>query len=357
MKKAKTPAWGEGWSIGLRLWVERAGKAILGKGRLELLQAIEETHSISAAARRMGMSYRHAWELVQSINDAAAQPLVDSTTGGAHGGGAELTPQGCWAVATFQAMQEQITRAAALLPALIRGPSAPVLHVAAAVSLQEVIGQLLIDYSLLQPLVGVRTIFGASDEIVDHILGGNPGDVVLTADSPPLDRLEKAGLLEPRSRTMIAGNSLAAVGRTEGRPAPRSLRQLLRQRKLRIALAHLNCPLGSYTQAAMQDADAYDDLARRAVFVDNSRAVLSAVQAGQADVGIVYSSDAARAFECRLLFHLEPNAAAIHYYAALLRRRLDKAPAQALLDFLGSPSAARRFRACGFSIVKPTQRR
>ena len=71
---------------GLHVWVERAGQAIVGKGRLELLESIDRCRSISAAAREMGMSYRHAWEQVQTINAAAGEPLVKAATGGVHGG-------------------------------------------------------------------------------------------------------------------------------------------------------------------------------------------------------------------------------------------------------------------------------
>jgi Bacterial regulatory helix-turn-helix protein, lysR family len=77
------PSWGHGWSIGLRVWVERGGQAILGQGRLELLEGIDRWHSISAAARHMGMSYRRAWEQVQSINTAdppPARPFASSGT-------------------------------------------------------------------------------------------------------------------------------------------------------------------------------------------------------------------------------------------------------------------------------------
>ena len=64
-------SWGGDWEVGLRAWVERDGHVILGKGRLELLEAIDRWHSISAAARQIGMSYRHAWLLVQGVNEAA----------------------------------------------------------------------------------------------------------------------------------------------------------------------------------------------------------------------------------------------------------------------------------------------
>src|SRR5262245_34371385 len=74
-------SWRDGWEIGFRLWIDRGGQAILGKGRLELLEGIERHRSISAAARHMGMSYRHAWLLVRNINAAAGEPLVTVSKG------------------------------------------------------------------------------------------------------------------------------------------------------------------------------------------------------------------------------------------------------------------------------------
>ena len=88
------PSWGEGWGIGLHVWIERAGQSILGPGRLELLESIDRHHSVGAAARMIGMSYRRAWELVQSINEGAGEPLVTAETGGVHGGGAQLDASG-----------------------------------------------------------------------------------------------------------------------------------------------------------------------------------------------------------------------------------------------------------------------
>jgi molybdate transport system regulatory protein len=70
-------------------------KAIaMGPGKADLLQAIEETGSISAAARRMKMSYRRAWLLVDTMNQCFYGPLVETATGGNHGGGARITELG-----------------------------------------------------------------------------------------------------------------------------------------------------------------------------------------------------------------------------------------------------------------------
>lgn len=84
-----------------RVWVERDGQTFLSWGRVVLLQHIAEQGSVAAAARSMGMGYRHAWSLVQQMNALAGEPLVVKRTGGAHGGGAELTPAGQAAVARF----------------------------------------------------------------------------------------------------------------------------------------------------------------------------------------------------------------------------------------------------------------
>jgi molybdate transport system substrate-binding protein len=90
-----------------------------------------------------------------------------------------------------------------------------------------------------------------------------------------------------------------------------------------------------------------------AVQVDNSRSVVAAVRAGQADVGLVYASDAVRATGCRVLFRARRGRPAIRYAAAVLERSAQPAEARALLAFLTSPDAAGRFRGCGFGLTEP----
>ncbi len=84
-----------------RVWIERDGQTFLGCGRVTLLQRIKEYGSISQAARSMGMGYRHAWDLVDSMNRNAPVPLVLTQRGGKKGGGAVLTPEGEAAIELF----------------------------------------------------------------------------------------------------------------------------------------------------------------------------------------------------------------------------------------------------------------
>ena len=84
------------------------GKSIaIGPGKAELLRLIEETGSISAAAREMGRSYRRAGTLVETMNGAFREPLVEAATGGRGGGGARVTDFGREALAKYQAMEEK----------------------------------------------------------------------------------------------------------------------------------------------------------------------------------------------------------------------------------------------------------
>lgn len=104
-KKDKTPAdisMKKGaYELKGRIWIEGRDGTFLGFGRVALLEKIKEYGSISEAAKSMNMSYRHAWELIDSINRQAKSPLVETSTGGKGGGGAILTEAGERAVTTF----------------------------------------------------------------------------------------------------------------------------------------------------------------------------------------------------------------------------------------------------------------
>ncbi len=89
----------------IRLHIHLPGEHSLGPGKVELLEAVRERGSISAAARSMGMAYRHGWELVDDLNRAFRGPVVETESGGRRGGGARLTALGEELVRRFRAME------------------------------------------------------------------------------------------------------------------------------------------------------------------------------------------------------------------------------------------------------------
>ncbi|HSN73025.1 MAG TPA: LysR family transcriptional regulator [Steroidobacteraceae bacterium] len=95
--------------ISLRIDFGAEPAARIGPGKIALLEAIRDERSISAAARRLGMSYRRAWLLVDALNRLLAEPVAITETGGRRGGGSALTPFGERLVASYR----EIERAAA----------------------------------------------------------------------------------------------------------------------------------------------------------------------------------------------------------------------------------------------------
>ncbi|EKV32010.1 DNA-binding domain of ModE [Caenispirillum salinarum AK4] len=98
-------------TLRMRLRFKRGAQLVLGPGRMDLLALIDELGSISAAARRMGMSYRRAWLLVDETNRHFAAPLVESATGGQKGGGAHLTDAGREVLALYRDMEDRASAA------------------------------------------------------------------------------------------------------------------------------------------------------------------------------------------------------------------------------------------------------
>ena len=85
------------------LWIEKDGVVVLSAWRVALLETIEAAGSISAAADRLQIPYRRAWEKVQEIEAGLGVKVVETAVGGVGGGGARLTPAGRQAIEQFHA--------------------------------------------------------------------------------------------------------------------------------------------------------------------------------------------------------------------------------------------------------------
>lgn len=86
---------------------------MLGPGKADLLERIGQTGSIAAAGRSMSMSYKRAWMLVETMNAAFREPLVESSRGGAKGGGARLTEAGAEVLSNYRKLEEIMAEAGA----------------------------------------------------------------------------------------------------------------------------------------------------------------------------------------------------------------------------------------------------
>jgi molybdate transport system regulatory protein len=85
-----------------------SGTCSIGPGKIGLLEGIERTGSLSAAARALGMSYRRAWLLLHSTNEGFEQPVVELSVGGKDGGGTRLTEFGRQLIADYRGFESAV---------------------------------------------------------------------------------------------------------------------------------------------------------------------------------------------------------------------------------------------------------
>ena len=95
------------YKIKSRIWIDGKNGTFLAEGRVELLKKINETGSISSAAKSMKMSYKKAWEIIDGMNKEAKLPLVERVSGGKGGGGTIVTAEGIRIIQLFESLNNQ----------------------------------------------------------------------------------------------------------------------------------------------------------------------------------------------------------------------------------------------------------
>jgi len=164
--------------------VELAGSIALRSGsrtwgnqkRMALLEAIGEAGSITAAAKRIGLSYKAAWDAVDAMNNLAGEPLVLRSTGGQRGGGAQLTARAVELLQVYQALNAEHQR---FLAALAQAGRDPTHHL-------KLIQQMMIQTSARNKLAATvsRVVQGAvNDEVVLDLGAGQEITAIITRES------------------------------------------------------------------------------------------------------------------------------------------------------------------------------
>ena len=110
--KASAPSTGSP-TVAFRLRISNGPDIAVGPGKIDLLEAIAATGSITAAAKHVGMSYRRAWLLVDTMNRSFRSPVVAAEAGGQRGGGTALTPLGAEIVLRYRRIESAAARAGA----------------------------------------------------------------------------------------------------------------------------------------------------------------------------------------------------------------------------------------------------
>lgn len=235
---------------------------------------------------------------------------------------------------------------AAAIPAASAPPS-PV-TVAVAASLREPVEALAQAFATAPDGGRVEASFGATPVLARQIEAGAPIDVLLAADEGTVDALIGRGLILRDSRTAFAGNRLAVLVRPELAGSVDSPDDLARSTVSRVALPDAAVPLGHYAREWLIRLGLESAVLARALRTEDARATLAAVDAGHADVAIVYASDARLAKRAQPAFAIpDADQPRIVYVGGVVARARDVARARAFLRFVAAAGA--RFEAAGFT--------
>lgn len=107
--------------LGGELWLRAGDQTLGGATRIALLAAIGDTGSITRAAKAVGLSYKAAWDAVDTMNNLAGEPLVARSTGGKGGGGTTLTPRATSLIAAFRTIEREHRRFVEAASAAVAG--------------------------------------------------------------------------------------------------------------------------------------------------------------------------------------------------------------------------------------------
>lgn len=225
------------------------------------------------------------------------------------------------------------------------------LVVFAAASLTDALQEVGADY---QKTTGQRVVFnfGASSLLARQIQEGAPADLFLSADEARMDALERKALLRGPRRSVLS-NTLAVVVPKGSRLRLVSPADLAGPGVRTLVLAEpTTVPAGLYAKQYLRSQGLWSRVIDRVVPTENVRAALAAIEAGNADAGIVYRTDAAISREVEVAFEVPAaEGPPIAYPFAVLRGARDPEAAARFLEFLVSPRALATFRRFGFLVL------
>ena len=214
---------------------------------------------------------------------------------------------------------------------------APVVRVAAAASLAEVIPEIATALD-----VSIEPRFGASSTLARQIRDGAGSDVLVSADPRWVDDVIEAGLAVPGTRRVIATNGLVAIVPRDAGSTPHDAAALAALPHLAVAGADV--PAGAHARTALERSGALAAAREHLVVAADVRAALAWVAQGEADGGIVYATDARAEPRVRVAFAFDPSShEPIRYEAIALT------PAgRALVSRLGDEPVRRVLAEAGF---------
>ena len=227
------------------------------------------------------------------------------------------------------------------------------LTISAAASLKDALVEVEAAYKQSQPDVVFSNNFAGSGTLATQIDQGAPVDVFLSAAGKQMDGLGAKGLLAAGSRRNLLRNTMVLIAPLDSKLG--GFQGLAAGDVKLIALGDpAGVPAGQYGRQTLLALHLFDKISTKIVFAKDVRQVLTYVETGNADAGLVYGTDAKSSGKVKVVATApESSHDAILYPAAVLKGSRNQAAALKFVDYLGSTAAATVFVKYGFTIATP----
>lgn len=227
------------------------------------------------------------------------------------------------------------------------------LTVSAAISLKDALDDVRKQYISENPGVSLAMNYGASGTLQIQIEQGAPVDVYLSASPKQMDALAAKGLLLQGTRIDLLRNELVLIVPRDSTARISSFQDLARPDIKKVALGEpVTVPAGEYAKQVLTSLGIYNAVNAKAVLAKDVRQVLTYVETGNVDAGIVYSTDAKSSSKVKVVATAPENSHdPVIYPAAVIKDSKNPAAARAFLDFLSGAQARAIFEKYGFTFA------
>ncbi|MBF2014641.1 MAG: molybdate ABC transporter substrate-binding protein [Rivularia sp. T60_A2020_040] len=223
------------------------------------------------------------------------------------------------------------------------------LLVSTAASLKDAMEEVKGNYQKSNPGVSINYNFGASGALMQQIQQGAPADIFLSAGKKQVDTLEQSGKLVPGTRTILVKNRLVLIV-PKSTVGVTSFFNLTKDNIKKIAIGEpRSVPAGEYAEQVLQKLGIFNQLKPKFVYGNNVRQVLAAVEAGNADAGLVYRTDAKNSHKVKIVVAAdEKYHSPIVYPMAVLKQSKKVVAAKEFVNYLSTEPDQAVFKKYGF---------
>lgn len=227
--------------------------------------------------------------------------------------------------------------------------------VSAAISLKDALDEVTHLYGTANPNVSIKTNYGASGTLEIQIEQGAPVDVFVSAAPKQMDALDAKGLLLGGTRKDLLRNEIVLIVPADSSLQIASFQDLTHADVKHVALGEpTTVPAGQYAKEVLTNLRIYDAVNSKAVLAKDVRQVLTYVETGNADAGIVYTTDALSSSKVKVVARApEKSHSPVIYPVAAIKSSKNPAAAREFTNFLSRPQARAVFQKYGFILVNP----